>query len=505
MYQNLRMLFLGLMTLSLFSCNSLYDGDFELEDTERTFAVPIAFGSLNIQDVIDRAEGDASIRIDGLGRITALYSGEILRDNASKIFPPVPGIFEFAIFDTIAELPLPVNGSYRIDKGIFDNTNIYFKFNHSEKEVIKVKMFIESVNNDGVVWKKDYTLDFTNDADGVIETSSSSLLNWVAFPVNNKIKFRYLAYKPNGDRIKMSYAAMRFDVLKFTYLDGYFGNHTFDIKGDIIKINLFDLWKSGGLEIEQPQITLDVDNAFGFPVRSKVNQLTVKTVGDKLFNVESEYINKGIDFDYPSINQVGQTKNTVFHFNAQNSNIGELFKDKVIQVIYDFDALANPDGDTGVKNFYTSDGFFSVKVNVELPMKIKANLFTIADTIDLDLSDYDAAKAVELKIKTANSFPMDMVVGLIFLDNSNNVLYTLAESEKIKVGSAPLNGGEKTTTKNTQEHVLNLDVDKFSSIKQAKKILVTGSFDTNIQSATPIWLYNDYGMDITIGAIVKIQ
>ncbi|HRG65480.1 MAG TPA: hypothetical protein PLV12_06730, partial [Saprospiraceae bacterium] len=85
MYQNLRMLFLGLMTLSLFSCNSLYDGDFELEDTERTFAVPIAFGSLNIQDVIDRAEGDASIRIDGLGRITALYSGEILRDNASKI------------------------------------------------------------------------------------------------------------------------------------------------------------------------------------------------------------------------------------------------------------------------------------------------------------------------------------------------------------------------------------------------------------------------------------
>ncbi|MBK7009379.1 MAG: hypothetical protein IPH36_12510 [Saprospiraceae bacterium] len=144
-------------------------------------------------------------------------------------------------------------------------------------------------------------------------------------------------------------------------------------------------------------------------------------------------------------------------------------------------------------------------MNVELPMKIKANLFTIADTIDLDLSDYDAAQAVELKIKTANSFPMDMVVGLIFLDNSNNVLYTLTESEKIKVGSAPLNGGEKTTTKTTQEHVLNLDIDKFSSIKQAKKILVTGSFDTNIQSATPIWLYNDYGMDLTIGAIVKIQ
>lgn len=505
MYNNLKVLVGGLMMLTMFSCNSLYDGDFELEDSERTLAVPIAYGSLSIQDVVDRAEGDASIRIDGLGRITALYSGEILRDNASKIFPPVPGIFEFAIFDTIAELPLPVNGSYRIDKGIFDNTNIYFKFNHAEKEVIKVKMFIESVNKDGIVWEKDYTLDFTNDADGVIETGTSSLLNWVAFPMSNKIKFRYLAYKPNGDRIKLSYAAMKFDVLKFTYLDGYFGNHTFDIKGDIIKINLFDLWKSGGLEIEQPQITLDVDNAFGFPVRSKVNQLTVKTLGDKLFNVESEYINKGIDFDYPSINQVGQTKNTVFHFNAENSNIGELFKDKVIQVIYDFDALANPDGDTGVKNFYTSDGFFSVKVNVELPMKIKANMFSIADTIDLDLSDYDAAKSVELKIKTANSFPMDMIVGMVFMDEKGNELYSLTENEKIKVGSASLNGDGKTSIKKIQEQILNFDVDKFSSIKQAKKILVIGSFDTNLQSAAPIWLYSEYGVDITLAAKVKID
>ena len=493
-----------LALLNLPSCNSLYSGDFELEESERTVALPLAYGTLSIQDIVDRAEGDATIRIDGQGHITALYSGEILRDNASKIFPPVPGIFEFAIFDTIAELPLPVNGSYRIDKGIFDNTNIYFKFNHFEKEVIKVKMLIESVNKDGKVWEQDYTLDFTNDADGIIETTATSLLNWNAFPVNNKIKFRYLAYKPNGDRIKLAGAAMKFDVLKFIYLDGYFGNHTFDIKGDIIKINLFDLWKSGGLEIENPQITLDVDNAFGFPVRSKVNQLTVKTLGDKLFNVESEYINKGIDFNYPTINEVGATKNTVFHFDATNSNVGELFKDKVVQVIYDFDALANPDGDVGTKNFYTAASFFSVKVNVELPMKVKANQFTIADTIDFDLDDYATVKEGTIKIKTTNRFPMDMVVKMDFLDFNGNVLTSLRPDEWISVGSAALSG-EKTTTPKTEEHVLTFDQARFNLLQKSRKILVTGSFDTNLQSAKPIWLYSDYGLDLTIAAIVKID
>ena len=298
--------------------------------------------------------------------------------------------------------------------------------------------------------------------------------------------------------------AMKFDVLKFIYLDGYFGNHTFDIKGDIIKINLFDLWKSGGLEIENPQITLDVDNAFGFPVRSKVNQLTVKTLGDKLFNVESEYINKGIDFNYPTIGEVGVTKNTVFHFDAKNSNIGELFKDKVVQVIYDFDALANPDGDTGVKNFYTAASFFSVKVNVELPMKIKANQFTISDTIDFNLDDYTAVKEGSIKINTSNRFPMDMIIKMDFLDNNGNVLTSLREDEWIDVGAATL-VGEKTTNAKVDDHIINFDEARFTNLKKAKKILVTGSFDTNKQSSTPVSLYSEYGLDVKIAALVKID
>ncbi|MBK8699577.1 MAG: hypothetical protein IPN29_08545 [Saprospiraceae bacterium] len=498
-------LYLGACLLLFYSCSSFFGDEFELAQETRDIALPLAYGSLSIQDVIDRAEGDASLRLDGDGRVTALYSGEILRDNANKIFPPVPGLFEFEIRDSVDELPLPVNGSYRLDKGIFDNTNIFFKFRYNEKETIRLVMKIASVNKDGQVWKKEYLLNFADDADGEITTETSLLASWVAFPVANKIKFQYEAYRPNGERILLNYAAMRFDVLKFVYLDGYFGNHTFDIKGDIIKINIFDLWKSGGLEIENPTIRLDVDNSFGFPVRSKVNQLTLKTIGNNLFNVESEYINKGIDFSYPAINEVGSVKNTVFHFDGTNSNIEELFKEKVVQVIYDFDALANPDGDIGVKNFYTSDAFFAVKVDVELPMKIKSNQFTIADTFDVSFDDYSEAIAAELKIRTANPFPVDMDIQMIFLDAAGNELSRLTEQEIITINGAPLNGKDKTTEKITQDFVVNFDEIRFSKIKTTKKILFNASLDTNTQSQQPIWLFGDYGLDVKLAAIVKLK
>ena len=63
----------------------------------------------------------------------------------------------------------------------------------------------------------------------------------------------------------------------------------------------------------------------------------------------------------------------------------------------------------------------------------------------------------------------------------------------------------KTTTPKTEEHVLTFDQARFNLLQKSRKILVTGSFDTNLQSAKPIWLYSEYGLDLTIAAIVKID
>lgn len=499
----LRYFLFALAVIIITSCSFL-DEEYELAKNDRQLAVPIAYGNITLSDVIERSKGFANIKIDGEGKITLLYKGELLRENSTKIFPPFPGLIEFPIEDTVKSVSLPVNPAYRIDKGVFDNTNLGFRFAHDVKEIVNVNMEILSVSKDGKTWQQNYILDFTNDADGIILVPKSSALDYTALPADNKITFKYKAIRPNGERIKLKTVNLNFDFLKFKYLDGYFGNHTFDIKGDVIEINLFDRWKSGGFEIINPKINLDVDNAFGFPVRSKVNELVLNTVGGNVLKVESEYINKGIDFNFPLISEIGTIKNTKFQFNSVNSNIGVLFKDKVIKVIYDFDALANPDGDTGVKNFFNSDAFFAVNVDVELPMQIKANEFTITDTFEINLIEFEKIKAADFKINTVNSFPVESTVSAYFLDENGVILEQLSESENIKVGASDIDTNGKLISPATNQKVINFDKVRFEKLKKAKKILITASFDTSKKYPNPIWLFDQYGIDLRISAIATI-
>ncbi|MFM2392516.1 MAG: hypothetical protein RLZZ546_493 [Bacteroidota bacterium] len=497
-------LILILVAVVLISSCSFLNEEYELSKNDRQLAVPIAYGNITLSDVIERSKGFANIKVDGDGKITLLYKGELLRENSTKIFPPFPGLLEFPIEDTVKNVSLPVNPAYRIDKGVFDNTNLGFKFAHDIKEVINVTMEILSVKKDGQTWKQNYTLDFTNDADGIIVVPKISALDYTALPSENKITFNYKAIRPNGERIKLKTVNLNFDFLRFKYLDGYFGNHTFDIKGDVIEINLFDRWKSGGFEIINPKINLDVDNAFGFPVRSKVNELVLFTVGGNALKVESEYINKGIDFGFPLISEIGTIKNTKFQFNSNNSNVGQLFKDKVIKVVYDFDALANPNGDTGLKNFFSSDAFFSVNVDVELPMQISAKEFTIVDTFEINLKDFNDIKAADFKISTINSFPVESIVSAYFLDENGVVIDQLDDMENIKVDASTIDVNGKIITSSENQKVIKFDNERFEKLKKSKRILMTASFDTSKKYTAPVWLLENYGIDIKLSAIATI-
>jgi hypothetical protein len=481
------------------------DDSIELVNADRIVAVPLAYGQLNLQDAIERSDNSASIKVDNLGRLTAYYSSEVLRENSAKVFPPVPGIFEFPIIGTTADVPLPVNGSYRVDKGIFDNTNIFFNVTHNIKEVIKLKITMPYVSKDTKTWSQDYTLDFTNSATGLIATPIFNMDKWVALPKDNKIRFQYVATRPNGTEIVLSGMAMKFDVLRFSYLDGYFGNHVFDIRSSTIKLNIYDGWKKGGVISENPTITLNVENAFGFPVRSKINSLYAKTIDNKQFVLESEFINKGINFNYPVVDGTEKVKTTAFKFDGTNSNIGNIFQNKIAEITYDFDAIANPEGDNKVKNFFNSDAYFSINVGVELPMKLSIDDLTIEDTVDFEINNYNEIKTIELSLYLKNKFPIGMKLEAKLLDQNNKEVYRLDSSKGLDINPAPLGSDGKTTTPSNLTKTIAINEVDFQSVLKAKKAILTARFDSKSLTANTIWLYNTYDLDFKFGAKIGLK
>ena len=115
----------------------------------------------------------------------------------------------------------------------------------------------------------------------------------------------------------------------FDYIEGYFGSEVFDIQGDFIAIGVLDNWVSGGLSFVDPKVRVFVENAFGFPVRSIFNKMQVVTTTGEMLDMESEIIDNNVDFAYPKLDEVGQIKITEFAFDKDNSNIVDLFKEKV--------------------------------------------------------------------------------------------------------------------------------------------------------------------------------
>ena len=198
-----------------------------------------------------------------------------------------------------------------------------------------------------------------------------SIDGWSFIPTDNSITFQYSAIDQNGVPVDMDVKLMVIDYLNFSYIEGYFGDRVFDIEGDVIVVGLFNKWLSGGIEFEDPKVSLFVENSFGFPVRTDFKKLEAKTITGDIYLLESEHVEDGVDFLYPSLDEVGQFKTTTFDFNKDNSNIQQIFSDKVSSVTYDIDALANPDLNPEINGFLTKESYFLIKMSVDLPFEGK--------------------------------------------------------------------------------------------------------------------------------------
>lgn len=72
--------------------------------------------------------------------------------------------------------------------------------------------------------------------------------------------------------------------------------------------------------------------------------------------------------------------------------------------------------DTTINGHVTGDSYFTVKVAVEVPLSGSVNQVVIADTVDVNLTEFDKIQSAEFKTIIANDFPADVRVQAIFID-----------------------------------------------------------------------------------------
>ncbi len=495
-----------LFVMIMQSCSDFSDlNSVERAEEEVELAVPLINTEFLISDFTgEGAPDNVSIKVAEDDRVTLVYNGDVVRQNVSTVFPPLP-FFGFPLEDTLFTVPVPFASDQRVDRAIFGNSNLNVSFKSQFPEDVDVKVTIPQLIKDGEIFEINVTVPYEGTLPVEYTSQLFSIRDWTLISENNIITINYDARLSDGTRQKFTEAFLTFDVVVFDYIEGYFGSEVFDIQGDFIAIGVLDNWVSGGLSFEDPKVKVFVENAFGFPVRSIFNTMQVVTTTGELLNMESDIIDNNVDFAYPNLDEIGEIKITEFSFDKNNSNIVDLFREKVRKVTYDIDAGANPDMDETITGFVNEDSYFLVNVDVELPLEGSINNLVLQDTVDLDLNDLKDVTSAEFKSVIANDFPADITLQSYFYDDRNVLLDSLFE-ERLLLPAAQvdpstgraMSGEEITTFENFAEG-------RFDQLKNGRKVLVNVKINTQQASSEPLWIYNDYGIRFKIGARLKTK
>jgi len=486
------------LTVGLTSCIDIEQVDNAEElRLDGEYAIPLINSSISVADITENEGTDGLVFIGDDGKVTVKYAGNVVQRNSLQVFPPIPGVGDFPLLDTSSVLALPFVDMFRTRKMVFRNTMATFKFTSQFQEIVTVKLTIPKMEKDGKVFEQNYTLE----PGEVFVAEQVSFLDWTLNTDLNNIEVVYDARLTDGQRVKLEYAALAVDFLFFKYAEAFFGSQLFDIQGDLITLGVFDNWQSGGVSFVDPKVRLVVDNSFGFPTRSRVNQMDLVTADGRVLPLESEFINTGINFGFPSFDEVGKIITTDFVFDKSNSNIDELFKERIVEVNYDVDAVAFPDNDPDEFGFVTQESFFRVRVEVELPMQGTVNDLQLYQEYEIDELDIEFAEEVELKTITRNDFPLEINLQAYFIDANDVVIDSLYEGGATTLPPSDVGAGSLPVERTEFTSIVD---QRLENIKSARKVGLQLKLD-NPQGEEPFWILANQQVSLRMGAKVKVN
>ena len=337
---------------------------------------------------------------------------------------------------------------------------------------------------------------------------------------SNDLTFKYYAYLPDGTRINIPPAGflpavlIPFAGLEFSYFEGYFGYSTYPLTRDTINIDINQNNLEGNVTIKNPKITMRLSNSWGFPTRGVVRYLSFigKNGEEHKLETNGVFLNDSfIDFPYPSLNEVGQTKFVDITLDESNSNIAEIFNSQPTKLVYDLGGISNAAQNTNITGFLTDSSKISLQLRVALVLEGTTKNFGSEQTLDLNFGDYgdlDTSKIqdAEFKLVTENGAPISALLQLYFLDENESRIDSLFDKgPQLILRSAPVNAAGVATDSTRTEIFIPMTATRFDRIRRAKKAFLQTYFTTAADGTQNVKLLADDKATIKMGLKVRTK
>jgi len=515
----------AVLTLGIFftACfKDLEDAKFAEHDAE--FAFPLFTTELTLKDLMfkvlnDTLSGD-TLLVNADQSMTLIYTGDVAEKPATDIFKFLTVDNSIPFEDTVVTFPIQAPDGVVIREALLKNGRFQI-FGFYNGPPVHIQIEIPQMVKDGKVFTMEATL---QPMLGLLDPWPGPSVDVKGYELktgSNELTLRYYAYDSNGKRIKLAPGLifpfpfiMSFYDLEFSYLEGYWGYSAYPLTRDTIEIDINQTDLDGGVKIKNPKVTMIISNSWGFPTRGVVKYLSfIGKDGQELPLESTVFNNDSIDFNWPDIkkNEIGQTKYTYVTLDSTNSNIADIFNIQPVQLIYEVEGVSNAGKDPNIIGFLTDSSTIKLSVKVELLLEGAAKDFAADQTLDLDFGDYanlDSAdiQEVEFKLVSENSTPITSSLQIFFQDEGGRTLDSLfVGGPRPIMESAPVNAqGVSTGTKRT-ENFIPMNIERFNTVRRAKKALMQTSFTTANGGTVPVKLLANNSVTVKMGLKVRTR
>lgn len=514
--------FSGLVASVFFSCTNIIDDkDYNIDSARLApeLAVPLAFGSLHIKDILSSADSQyVKIYPDGLVYLSysqSLKSGDVRNlitipnQSLSRSFPLPAGTFPPSTQDTPAGTISNV-----IDLGLSPEqlSEILFKTG-SINYTATVSPANPNLLYEIIVSLPDFTSILTNAplSQPISGTGSFSIQGYKAALNANQFNLKLdLIIKQNNSSVTIAPGStininLSFAGMDFTYVKGFFGDQAVNIPPATLDIGTFNTSLSGvNYSFAQPKLNFTIINDYGVPTTVSFQTLEARKTGASLavqLNPPSP-----VSVSYPST--LGSSSQT----NLDVTNAVQLINFSPTQFYYSVNTRINA-GLTSANppNFMADTSKFRVKMNVEIPLYGHASNIVLADTATIDLSDVDQSKIAEayLKAKVSNQLPLGANIQFYLTDANYVLIDSLLDATQTNfIPGSKVDSNGELLTPGTFDQLIQIDASKLNKVLTAKKIIIKARATTSKDASgnlPDVKFKSQYEMDVDLGLKTKLK
>ena len=285
------------------------------------------------------------------------------------------------------------------------------------------------------------------------------------------------------------------------YALGYLGTDTVEFGPEIIENNIFNNIVGGNIDLNNTDLSIEIDNYFGADANLVFTDLTAENTNTGSISTPTvdEDGNNFIGHEY-NINRATL-------INLENANIEssktsiKLNADEILSILPDkistsLNVYLNPNGQSSNPDFLFPEYPIDASIELKVPLNIIANDLHLRDTSDIDIQQNEDLEIDKVYLKVENGFPIDCDFNMILLDMNKNVIDTLFNNQFVSSGLM-----QNSVVVEKSISILDGIITNFDQIKNVVFDIKFNTDDVN----NHVSIYNDYTIDFLLSVKLKTR